>query len=352
MSVTLTQIAKHCGRSLSTVSNVLRNGERARRYSDSTRQEVLEAATALGYRPNFFASQLQRQNRRLIMLTYSSIRDSFAAGIAHSFSQVITKRSFATLTAPLDQSRQSGLLDEALGAQGILALGVIGDASAEVLPDRELIALADRGVHIVCIGRAVDSERICQVLYDNAGGVQASIDHLVETGARRFWLIGDQPGHRRPTIFERRLDLARQRLAHHGLPEPMVPELRKGDWQPERARHAMQAALATRQPAPEAVFCTSDQYALGALQALRQHGLQPGRDVAVTGFNDDGVNAFLETPLTSVHIPVDHLGRLAANQLLDLYEGNLQPPAALHLEARLIVRESSQRIHQPTATSA
>ena len=76
--------------------------------------------------------------------------------------------------------------------------------------------------------------------------------------------------------------------------------------------------LALSKP-PSAVFLMSDEMAFGALQALRERGLRPGRDIALVGFDDHpAAEAF---GLTTVRQPVRELGRLGARLMLDQLDG-------------------------------
>jgi LacI family transcriptional regulator len=95
-------------------------------------------------------------------------------------------------------------------------------------------------------------------------------------------------------------------------------------------------------PAPDAVICTADQPALGAMRALAQAGLRVGHDVAVTGFNDDPMSAFLTPSLTTVRIPVETLGKQGARLLMDLYTHKQIEPVRIKVETTLMERESGR----------
>jgi LacI family transcriptional regulator len=85
----------------------------------------------------------------------------------------------------------------------------------------------------------------------------------------------------------------------------------------------------------------SDTVALGALQALRRHGLRVPEDVAVVGFDDVPLSAFVDPPLTTVRLPAFGLGWGAAELLSRLIGGeDVQTPQVI-LETELVVRESS-----------
>jgi DNA-binding LacI/PurR family transcriptional regulator len=92
-------------------------------------------------------------------------------------------------------------------------------------------------------------------------------------------------------------------------------------------------------PRLDAVFAASDNLAAGALRTLRTRDLAVPGDVAVVGFNDHFIARYTSPPLTTVHQPIQQLGREMGRMLLDLIDG--QRPSPLILPTRLVVRESA-----------
>jgi LacI family transcriptional regulator len=101
----------------------------------------------------------------------------------------------------------------------------------------------------------------------------------------------------------------------------------------------MERVLETPGPPPTAVFVVNDFAAIGAMGALRDAGLQVGRDVALVGYNDVPLSAELPIPLSSVTTPNLEMGRTAVRLLLDILEGGR--PGSVLLPPRLRVRASS-----------
>ena len=99
-------------------------------------------------------------------------------------------------------------------------------------------------------------------------------------------------------------------------------------------------------PLPDAVFCGSDDCALGAIHALHEAGLSVPDDMAIVGFDDTPISATVDPPLTTVRQPIEQLGRLAASLLLDIIDARqdgavqVSPAQVITLPTELIVRES------------
>jgi len=94
-------------------------------------------------------------------------------------------------------------------------------------------------------------------------------------------------------------------------------------------------------PDVDAVFCGSDQIALGVLDTLRETGRRVPDDVAVVGFDNWTVMAeSSRPPLTSIDLDIDRIGRLAARHLVNAIEGG-EPPRRTVVTPRLVLRESA-----------
>jgi len=100
------------------------------------------------------------------------------------------------------------------------------------------------------------------------------------------------------------------------------------------------AALPQR---PTAIFAANDETAIGFLSGLRKHGIACPQEVSVVGFDDLAVSAHFSPPLTTMRQPREALGRLAAEALIDLIEGErrIRVPLRQVLSSELIVRDST-----------
>lgn len=93
--------------------------------------------------------------------------------------------------------------------------------------------------------------------------------------------------------------------------------------------------------APDAVFVASDAMAVGALRALREAGLRVPEDIAMAGFDDIPFAARADPPLTTVRQPIQRMGTLAAETLIDLISHPQPQPRRIILPTELLIRESS-----------
>jgi LacI family repressor for deo operon, udp, cdd, tsx, nupC, and nupG len=96
---------------------------------------------------------------------------------------------------------------------------------------------------------------------------------------------------------------------------------------------------------PTAIFCFSDEIALGCMYALRQAGFLVPNDISVIGFDNIPFAKYFAPPLTTIAQPAEEIGAACATLLLDLIEG--VPPTALRqvLPHELLVRESTRPLN-------
>jgi LacI family transcriptional regulator len=154
------------------------------------------------------------------------------------------------------------------------------------------------------------------LLPDDEGGAKLAARHLAALGRQR---IASITGPERFEAVRLRDKGYRAALAEAGL--PAQPSL-SGRWSEAWGREAAQMLFARRRGAPDALFCGNDQIARGAIEALREMGLEAPSDVAVVGFDNWDVMAEASRPpLTSVDMNLETLGREAGAALLEMMAG-------------------------------
>jgi DNA-binding LacI/PurR family transcriptional regulator len=171
---------------------------------------------------------------------------------------------------------------------------------------------------------------------DNAGGARQAVAHLAASGRRR---IANIAGPQDMGVGLARLAGYREACAEAGLPidEDMIAY---GDFSEPSGVAAMRQLLA-RRPDLDAVFIASDLMAAGALRALKEAGKRVPEDVAVVGFEDSAVARQTDPPLTTVHQPVEEMGRQMARLLVSrIRDDQLAQPYVL-LDTHLVVRQSA-----------
>jgi DNA-binding LacI/PurR family transcriptional regulator len=192
---------------------------------------------------------------------------------------------------------------------------------------------------LVLLGERAAVGRLDHVAIDNVAASMLATEHLVAQGRRRIAAIGAQP-HLHNDTARLRLQGYRAALEAADLPAPEdwalpVQRLHRPD-----GAHAMSRLLDERRPV-DAVFCFTDELALGAMRTLAERGLRVPDDVAVVGFDDIEDGRYGVPSLTTIAPDKEEIARLAVECLADRLEEPGGPGRDLVAGHRLVPRESS-----------
>lgn len=331
---TLGQVAARAGVGQGTASRAI-NG--SPHVTDSTREAVLRAAAELGYIPNRAARALVTRRTDSVALVVSEpeeriFNQPFFARIVRGISEAVTSsgRQLLLTMVPTTENRQR--LVHYLAGQHVDGAMVVSLHGDDPLPR----LLEEQGVPVVVGGRPLTWEPPTYVEVDNAGGSFTAVNHLIERGRRSIATIA---GPQDMNAGVERLDGYRKAVGSVGAVDDRL--VAYGDHTSESGEAATRELL-SRRPDLDAIFAASDPMALAALRILRTLGRRVPDDVAVVGFDDTPSSQDSEPALTTVHQPIEEMGRTMAELLaarIDGVEGSDR--AAVILPTQLVVRASS-----------
>lgn len=303
----LQDVARHAGVSLATASRVLSGSEQ--RVSPDLSGRVLRAAAELNYVPNAHARALARASTSTVGLIVHDVSDPYFSEIARGVLRAASEHDLLVLICNTyrDPDRELEYI-AALRAQRVQAVLLAGSGFAQAHLERrlskELRGVEAAGSRAIVVGRHAAS--VDNVLPDNVGGARMMVRHLLDLGHRDIGVIA---GPLELTTIEDRLGGIREALAAAGtgLPDDRVAATdftRDGGYR---------AVLELRERSPEcsAIFALNDPMAIGALAALRDHGVSVPSDVSVVGFDDIPAARDVTPPLTTVRLPMEEMGSRA-----------------------------------------
>jgi DNA-binding LacI/PurR family transcriptional regulator len=322
-------IARASNFSYSTVSRALRNSPLV---NAETAELIRKIADEHGYTLSAVARSLVTKRTDTIGVVVTNIADPFVGEVVSGIEGVAQARGYSVLLAcchadPEREMRAVRLLHERR-VDGILVNS--SRVGALYMP-----LLAKLNAPIVLINNQHPGEFIYSVTIDNLSAARDATRHLLELGHRRIGYIGNQFGLQADTD---RFAGYRQVLEQADI--GFEPELvAHGDGKPEGGMRGMERLLALPER-PTAVFCYNDMEAIGAMRVARQHGLRIPADLSVVGLDDVFLASYMDPPLTTIQQPMQEMGRLAAQILLDIFSGG-HPETHLTLPGKLIVRQST-----------
>jgi DNA-binding LacI/PurR family transcriptional regulator len=327
---TYAEIAKLAGVSEATVSRVLNGDPKV----DADRvAAVNKAVDQLGYKKNRAAAALASGRTGLIAVVIdddlSVFQDPFWGAITNGISKVLMENEMQTLllVAPLDN------LDSPV-AHYLQRGEVDGAIFLQLHKDTLIKRLAKQNLPLVVNGTPHTSNPFAYVDSDNAGGAYAAVRHLVESGRKTIAKI---TGDLTNTAAEQRLEGFMAATLEFGLKTPKSL-IAHGDWSRE-AGYNQAKKLMSKHPKLDAIFCSNDVMALGAITAIQEVGKLVPADIAVIGFDDSYLAQNSHPGLTSVRQDIAGLGAEAAKMILARLRGEEVDSEILPCE--LIIRETA-----------
>ena len=323
---TIRHVAERAGVSIATASRALNDkGD----VSLATRERVREAAQSLGYRVDRAARALVTQRTRLVAAVvgdnagHRDLSLIFFGKVLAAISHRLAQSGYdAVLLQPLDVDPQQRF-------DAAVLIGVDED-------DALVAELAGREVPLVGVDVRCAAARTAYVGSDHAEGVRLALAHLYTLGHRG---IAHVAGATNTLAGAERLAAFRAETERLGLDLP-DEYVRQGDFSSASGYREACALLALPER-PSAIVAASDLMALAALQAIREVGLEPGRAVAVVGFDDLEAAALAYPPLTTIRQDRRELGTLAATRAIELIENPGAAARTTVLPVELVVRAST-----------
>lgn len=330
-SATMADVARKAGVSRTTVSFVLNDAEHAN-IPASTRQRVLDSATALGYRPNAAARALVSQRSGLYGLVTEIVTSPFAVDVIKGSQEQAWENDKFLLIAPSDHGRESSehaiekLLDQQVEGLIIAATWHRAVIVPEIAHQRPCVL-----VNCFDADGAVPS-----IVPDEVGGGRRAARALLDFGHRSIGHITLTPGI---PGQEGRLSGFRSELLAAGVTLP-DERIITGDGTAESGYRGASLLLDSEQP-PTAIFCGNDRAAMGAFDAIKERGLRIPDDISVIGYdNQDHLADQLRPGLTTVALPFVEMGAEGVKRLNALSAGSRIDDQKVTIDCPLVMRSS------------
>jgi LacI family repressor for deo operon, udp, cdd, tsx, nupC, and nupG len=310
------------------------------KVSEKTRNKVRDAILKTGYTPNTLAQSFRRGRTNIVMVVLPSIGDPFFtlvmqgirnAAAAKGYSIIINESRFSSMTADeiaaMVVSRQT---------DGIILLASMSPFGTEVLSTKSHRALP---IVIGCETVAPELAVFPSVHIDNNAAAKEATAYLISQGHESIGLIAGTAS----SLLTRDREAGYRAAMHDAQLHIEDGWVVNGDLNIEGAIRATRGLL-NHEHRPTAIFCTTDEMAIGCLHAVKSVGLDVPADISIMGFDDTRYAAVMDPPLTTVSQPAAEIGERVMYRLCREIDQGRQagkadgkPELVPH---RLIVRES------------
>lgn len=311
MGVTIQEVAKAAGTSVSTVSKVL-NGHYS--ISQATANRVNAIIRELNYYPSTSAQNFAKGTTKCVAVL-TDLSPNTAFGNPHMFEiisgleETLCKKGYRLYLRGVEAENAYEVAEELIARKSVDALAIHISVMSHPL---SALLTKLRFPHLV-LGMPNFESQVCWIDNNNVYSGTMAADFLLSRGYRKIAFIGGQYYDLGSTL---RLQGVKQGLAEGGYPldDQFV-------WLGESTRadgYRMTGKLLDEKTLPDAILCANNYIAMGCVAAIQERGLIIPRDMGVMAFDDYPFSRFTEPQLTVVDIDVRNMGRQAAKFLLDI----------------------------------
>ena len=300
----LRDLARYVGLSTSTISRVINRSPDARAIPIQTQDRILSAARELNYRPNFLAQSLRKQCSFTIGVMVPEVSDGYAALVLSGIENYLLSEGYFFFV--VSHRHRTELLQEyprllaARAVEGIVAVDTPLEGNVSVP------AVTISGHHKV--------PGVTNIVLNHSRGAALALQHLYNLGHRQIAIIKGQAFSSDTATRWRAIRHEADRLQLKIDPK-LVVQLKSDSFTSEPGYVAAQALLNSGVPF-SAIFAFNDISAIGAIRAIREAGLRVPEDISIVGFDDLPSAAFQNPALTTVRQPLQDMGTIAVQHLL------------------------------------
>lgn len=325
------EVAKRAGVSQSTVSRVFSSN--SPNVSGKVRQRVLKASQELGYQPNAIARMMSTRQTNIVGIVMATITSPFYPYVLEKFLRELQAidRQVLLFTASDNQS-----IDDILP----LALQYQVDAliiTSATLSSEMAAASMQSGTPVILFNRSVSDPNLSAVCADNIAGGRLAANVLLDTGHERLAFVA---GIQNTSTTQDRERGFKAQLHERGYTDWQRAQ---GYYTYESGYQAAQTLLANPQP-PDAIFCANDIMAIGAIDAIRAHGLRLAEDISVIGFDNIPMAQWGAYQLTTISQEVDAMIQQTIQLMLEKLELPESPSRIEQIAGQLIIRSSVRNL--------
>ena len=326
-AATVVDVARIARVAPNTVSRVLNHPEQV---AEDTRQRVNDAIRVTGYVPNLLAAGVRSARSNLVAAIVPTVGGPMFLETIQALTEALDRNGYQLILgqAGYDGLREDELLSAIIGRRpaGIALIGVVHSAESR----RRLLASR---IPVVETWDLTPTPIDMVVGFNHEETGTAACEYLVRKGRKRLAQISgtDERAKRRALAFA---GTARK----HGLDAPIEWTSAPGTLAGGRDAAARLLSSAAQ---PDAIWCSSDLLALGALVEAHGRGVEVPGALAVMGFGNLGFSEGTSPPLTTIHVDGTRIGQLTGAMLVDRAEGREVGDPAVNVRYTIVERGSA-----------
>ena len=329
-TITIKDVAKQAGVSISTVSRVIND---SKPVTDEVKQKVLDVIKETGYIPNPLARSLVTKKSQLIGVIVPEVSDSFVNEILNGIEEVAKMYDYEILLANTYSDKAQELkcinLLRAKQVEGIVMI-------SWKVEEEHINYIQNCGIPASYISKTARDYDIHTVSVNNTEATYDMTKYLIEKGHKDIAFIMTSQDD---TVLEmERLSGYEKALKEKNI--KINKDLIKYGETTYEAGYSSMKELLDEGKVPHAAFVTGDEAAIGAINAICDAGYRVPEDISVAGFNDVKIAKIYRPKLTTVHQPLYDMGAVAIRMVIKMINNEPLEDKKIELPYRIVERES------------
>lgn len=337
INVSIWDVAKRAGVSISTVSKALNNRIHV---NPKTREKVQQVAKQLRYHPSAFGRGLVLRHTENIgfVIDRTPLRlfsNPFYSRVLEGIEEELLRQDYNLLISAHSLLHNKESLPKFVrekNTDGLILTGKIAD--------KFILELYHRNIPLVLVDNHLCEPELDCVVTDNENGARQAVNHLIELGHRKIGMLRGSGKH--VSVVERWQGYLTALKSNNIIPEKQW--IAEGDVTTQGGMEAMGKLLSQTKELPTALFTFNDAMATGAMQVLRANNIAIPDQISIVGFDDTDEAIHVIPPLTTIHVAKEEMGRVAAQLLIRRIQRKKVVPQRVVLTTSLVVRESTKQV--------
>lgn len=329
----ISEIAEICGVSKATVSRVI--NENPRGVGAETRRKVLKVIEELNYRPNALARSIATTRSGMVGLIVPDVSNFFYPKVIRGVMDYMDTKGYSVIVGNSDYNPER----EAKQLLNLIDKRVDGIILCSGVSNKEFLnKFRKYNVPVGLMGRSFDiALSDVSISGDNVKGGQKSAEFLISRGYKRIAFV---EGKFSISGGKQRLEGYKRAYASAGLPVDNAL-LMEGDYTIEFGREAVRTLLKNKIRF-DAVMTGSDLIAIGMVSELKANGIRVPEDIELLGYDNIGLAALFDPPLSTVSKPHYDMAQYIAEQLVRVIEREPVKLPHMLVEPQLVLRNTTR----------
>lgn len=315
--VTIKDIAKESGYSISTVSRVLNHRTDV---SPEAKRRIEKIVAQYNFVPNNNAKQLKQTASRTIGVIVKGTSNVLFHGIVEAIQQIVEKTTYTTDICYLDED-ENEVEHAIMMCRERKPIGILFLGGNLIYFENSFSKVTVPCVILTNQSDELNRSNLSSVSTDDTMASKAAVDYLIENGHREIGILGGD--WKLSDISRRRYEGGLMSFKEHGLKFHEKTRYQPSRFSYDNAYEAMKC-LIEREPDITAVFAMSDVTAIGAIRALRDMGYQIPEDISVMGFDGIELAEYYNPKLTTIRQQHEGLAKRGIEILMKMIDLNME----------------------------